>query len=67
MKENIKESLMIMLKGYKDNSLREEDVLTLIETIMDNYATNTITYPLHNPNIPWLNPSFTVTCTSTSA
>ena len=39
MKENIKESLMIILKGYKDNSLREEDVLTLIETIMDNYAT----------------------------
>ena len=33
---------MIILKGYKDNSLREEDVLTLIETIMDNYATNTI-------------------------
>ena len=67
MKENIKKSLMIMLKGYKEDVVREEDVLTLIETIMDNYATNTITYPLHNPNTPWLNPTFTVTCTSTSA
>ena len=64
MKANIKESLMIILKGYKENVVSEEEVLTLIETIMDNYATNTITYPLYNSNIPWLNPPFTVTCTS---
>ena len=67
MKENIKKSLMIMLKGYKEDVVREEDVLTLIDAIMDNYATNTITYPLHNSNINGLNPPFTVTCTSTSA
>ena len=64
MKANIKESLMIILKGYKENVVSEEEVLTLIETIMDNYATNTITYPLYNSNTPWLNPPFTVTCTS---
>ncbi len=56
MKENIKKSLMIMLKGYKENVVREDDVLTLIDAIMDNYATNTITCPLHNSNINGLNP-----------
>ncbi len=56
MKENIKKSLMIMLKGYKEDVVREEDVLTLIDAIMDNYATNTITCPLHNSNINGVNP-----------
>ena len=55
MKENIKKSLMIMLKGYKEDVVREEDVLTLIDAIMDNYATNTITSPLYNSNINGLN------------
>ena len=55
MKENIKKSLMIMLKGYKENVVREDDVLTLIDAIMDNYATNTITSPLYNSNINGLN------------
>lgn len=72
MKENVKESLMIILKGYKENKFNEEEVLTLIDTIIDNNGTNTITYPLSTPGIPWQNPQplsptwtnppYTVTC-----
>lgn len=56
MKENIKTSLMIILKGYKENKFNEEEALTLIETIIDNNGTNTITYPISIPSIPWQNP-----------
>lgn len=73
MKENVKESLRIILKGYKENTFKEEEVLTLIETIIDNNETNTITYPISIPNTPWQttpqpldirwnNPPFTITC-----
>lgn len=56
MKENVKESLMIILKKYKENKLNEEEVLTLIETIIGNKETNTITYPISIPDNPWQNP-----------
>lgn len=72
MKENVKDSLIIILKGYKENKFNEEEVLTLIEAIIDNSGTNTITYPISTPGIPWQNPQplspiwieplFTVTC-----
>ena len=72
MKEKVKDSLMIILKGYKENKFNEEEVLTLIETIIDNNGTNTITYPISTPSIPWQNPQplnptwtnppYTVTC-----
>ena len=53
MKENVKESLMIILKGYKENKFNEEEVLTLIGTIIDNNGMNTITYPISIPGNPW--------------
>ena len=56
MTENIKRSLMIILKGYKENKFDEEEVLTLIETIIENNGTNTITYPINTPGIPWQDP-----------
>ena len=76
MKEKVKESLMIILKGYKENKFNEEEVLTLIDTIIDNNGMNTITYPISIPGIPWQNPQplnptwanppFTVTCSEGS-
>ena len=56
MKENVKESLMIILKKYKENKLNEEEVLTLIETIIGDKETNTITYPISISDNPWQNP-----------
>lgn len=56
MKENVKESLLIILKGYKENKFNDEEVLTLIETIIDNNGTTITTYPIGIPDIPWQKP-----------
>lgn len=53
MTENIKNSLKIILKGYKESSITEEEVLTLMETIIDTNKGNTITYPISIPTNPW--------------
>ena len=56
MKEKVKECLMIILKKYKENKFNEEEVLTLIETIIGDNETNTITYPISIPDNPCQNP-----------
>ena len=54
MTENLKNSLKVILKCFKEDKMSEEEILTLIETLMEdkNCGSNIITYPINVPSWP---------------
>ena len=52
MTDNLKKTLVILLDTYKEDKIDKEDILTILETILDNNCscgTNVITYPVTYP------------------
>lgn len=77
MTDNLKKTLVILLDTYKEDKIDKEDILTILETILNNNCssgTNVIsypvTYPYYKPKRNWWDwwndlPQWTITCTST--
>lgn len=54
MTQNFKDALTIILKCYKDDKISEEELLTVLETLIkenNSGGSSIITYPLY-PNYP---------------
>ncbi len=75
MTENLKKTLTILLDTYKENKIDKEEILTILETILNNNCscgTNVVTYPMiypsNDPKRNWWDdlPQWTVTSTSDS-
>lgn len=52
MTDNLKKTLVILLDTYKEDKIDKEDILTILETILNNNCscgTNVITYPVTSP------------------
>ena len=57
MTQDLKDSLKIILNGYKEDKLTEEEVYTLLDSIINNGGNNIITYPYPvYPSHPWESP-----------
>lgn len=56
MTENFKDTLKIVLKCYKDDKMTEEEVLTILESLLSQNNNNgggtVITYPINVPYNP---------------
>lgn len=57
MTQDLKNSLKIILNGYKEDKLTEEEVFTLLDSMINNGGNNIITYPYpvypSYPSHPW--------------
>lgn len=53
MKQNVKESLEIILKNYKNDNLTTEEVITLLDCLEDNKIYS-YTIPVYQPH-QWTN------------
>ena len=74
MTDNLKKTLVILLDTYKEDKIDKEDILTILETILNNNCssgTNVIsypvTYPYYNPKRNWWDdlPQWITACTTT--
>ena len=59
LQQHLKDSLKIILASYKEEKLTEEEVFTLLDSIISNSSNNgsqIITYPVYPnyPNYPWV-------------
>ena len=55
MTENLKDTLKIVLKCYKEEKMTEEEVLTILESLLsqnNNGGGTPITYPINVPYTP---------------
>lgn len=57
MTQDLKNSLKIILNAYKEDKLTEEEVFTLLDSMINNGGNNIITYPYpvypSYPSHPW--------------
>lgn len=74
MTDNLKKTLVILLDTYKEDKIDKEDILTILETILNNNCssgTNVISYPVaypyYNPKRNWWDdlPQWITACTTT--
>lgn len=73
MLQYLKDSLKIILSAYKEDKLTEEEVFTLLDSIINNGGNNIVTYPYPvyptYPSHPWESPitwKYEPYCTSTT-
>lgn len=55
MSENLKNTLTIILKCYKEDNMNDEEVLTILDSLLrqnNNNGSTVITYPINVPSTP---------------
>lgn len=72
MSENLKNTLTIILKCYKEDKMSDEEVLTILDSLLcqnNNNGSTVITYPINVPSTPnwWDTIRYQPYCTNSTA